>query len=141
MWAWDGVVEYGREHAGHTAWYVDAQTPYSGSARQMGEHSFTGWPPFLILQVPIAFCELPEFWWVIWLCVWVAPVRYLAGCAWRGVKKARDLSASWLNRRRGNPDPRHTAVPPPWSTALTGQEPGLLFWTSGGPILDLHLPG
>lgn len=65
-------------------------------------------PPFLILQVPIAFCELPEFWWVIWLCVWVAPVRCLAGCAWRGVEKARDLSASWLNRR-GNPDPRHTA--------------------------------
>lgn len=83
--------------------------PYSGSARQMGEHTFTVWPPFLILQVPITFCELSEFWWVIRLCMWVAPVRCLAECAWRGVEKSRGLSASWLNRRRGNPNPRHVA--------------------------------
>lgn len=120
-WCWGRAWKGALRHAGC---YVDAQGPDSGPARHMGKHTFSVWPLFLILQAPIMFCELSEFWWVIWLLMWVAPVRCFRVCAGRAVEELRDFSASWLNKRRRNRTLITQPVLAPWSMSLTGQEPG-----------------
>lgn len=135
VWARDGVgVEPGREHSGMLGVMWMPRGPKV--ARHMGKHTFPVWPLFFILQAPIMFCELSEFWWVIWLLIWVAPGRCFTVCAGR-TEKLRDFSASWLNRRRRNWTFITLPVLAPWSLTLTVPEPGACPRLGKSQQLDL----